>query len=184
MAEEALRDGSVTTPTLERTPRPRGRRGRLRALRGDERGTALVEFALVAPLLFLLAFGIFDFGRLLNYYNQQTQLVGLGARSAAVDCNPDGTCGSSVTGQSIQTQLAGPYATGGLQNKTTVCIVGSSPPAVGDPVTVTASYDFHFLPLIGEVLGSPTVTITASQSERQEVTPTYATGDQNGNTCP
>lgn len=163
MAEEALRGGSVTAPAPEQRPRPHGRS---RASWHDQRGTAVVEFALVAPILFLLVFGILDFGRALNYYNQQTQLVGLGARSAAVNCNPDGTCGATqVTSNSIQQQLATQYATGELKNKTTVCISGTGQ---GGPVTVTASYHFHFLPLIGAVVGSPDITLTASQSERQE----------------
>ena len=82
MAEGALTGRPVTGPALERHPRPRGR---LRAFRRDERGTALVEFALIAPLLFLLLFGIIDFGRALDYYNQVTQLAGQGARAAAVN---------------------------------------------------------------------------------------------------
>ena len=50
-----------------------------------------MEFALIAPLLFLLLFGIIDFGRALDYYNQVTQLAGQGARAAAVNRNPDGS---------------------------------------------------------------------------------------------
>ena len=64
MVEGALRGRPVTEPALEQHPRPRGR---FRGFRRDERGTALVEFALIAPLLFLLLFGIIDFGRALNY---------------------------------------------------------------------------------------------------------------------
>jgi Flp pilus assembly protein TadG len=162
----------VIAPAPER-PRPRGW---FCTLGKDQRGTAVVEFALVAPILFLLIFGIFDFGRALNYYNQETQLVGLGARAAAVSRDPADT--GAAAGQNIQTELANTYAKGELQGKTRVCInpATGTPSAIGQPVTVTASYDFHFLPLIGVAVGSPTITITASQTERQEVTPTYGTG--------
>jgi len=170
VVEGALTGGSVLAPVVKRLPRLRGL---LRKVRRDQRGTAVVEFALVAPILFLIIFGIFDFGRVLNYYNQQTQLVGLGARAAAVDRNPDG---SAVSGTSIQTQLAETYAKGELNKKTSVCITLPNGIGVGRPVTVAASYQFHFLPLIGIAVGSPTVTISASQTERQEVTPTYTTG--------
>jgi Flp pilus assembly protein TadG len=170
VAEEALRDHPVIAPAPER-PRPRGR---FRALGNDQRGTAVVEFALVAPILFLLIFGIFDFGRALNYYNQETQLVGLGARAAAVSRDPADT--GAASGQNIQTELANTYAKGELQGKTQICITPATAPAIGQPVTVTASYDFKFLPLIGAAVGSPTITIQASQTERQEVTPTYSTG--------
>ena len=88
MVEGALRGHPVTGQAPAERPRPRGR---FRALRRDQRGTALVEFALIAPLLFLLLFGIIDFGRALDYYNQVTQLAGQGARAAAVNRNPDGT---------------------------------------------------------------------------------------------
>ena len=80
----------------ERAPLPRTRlAGPSRRLSGarrlarSERGTAIVEFALIAPLLFFLVFGIIEFGRALNYYNDLTQLAGQGARAAIVSRNPD-----------------------------------------------------------------------------------------------
>lgn len=51
---------------------------RRRKGRGD-RGASMVEFAIVAPLLFLMLFGIIDFGWLLN----QQQDVRYGAREGA-----------------------------------------------------------------------------------------------------
>ena len=160
--------GNPATGNPERHPRPRGR---LRALGSSERGTALVEFALVLPILMALTIGILDFGRALNYYNQLSQLAGQGARAAAVNCNPDGTC--PVSGNSIQVQLAETYAQGGLTKKMSACINGAS--GIGQPVTVTASYQFApvgFLPFIS----GKTFTISASQTERQEVAPSYSTG--------
>jgi Flp pilus assembly protein TadG len=121
----------------------------------SERGTAVVEFALVAPILFLLVFGILDFGRALNYYNDLTQLAGQGARAAAVDRNPDGTAIGQATGtvddtdcgsklNSIQCQLAKFYpTTGELKSGIHVCIP-SAPAAIGDPVTVHVTYQFNF----------------------------------------
>jgi Flp pilus assembly protein TadG len=171
MVGEAPIEGNVKGPLVGRLPRPRARFG---ALRRDQRGTAVVEFALVAPILFLLVFGILDFGRALNYYNQLTQLAGQGARAAAVDQNPDGTGPASA--KSIQGQLVNKYATGGLQNGMKACITNTSLPAAGQPVTVQTTYVFKFLPLIGAVFGSPTITLTATQSERQEATASYSVG--------
>jgi Flp pilus assembly protein TadG len=169
MVGEAPKSGLMTP--LAVLPRLRAV---LRRLRLEERGTSVVEFALVAPILFLLIFGIFDFGRVLNYYNQETQLAGLGARAAAVSRDPADT--GAASGQSIQSELASTYAKGELKDNTTFCINPATAPQVGQPVTVTASYHFHFLPLIGAAVGTPTITITASQTERQEVPPTYSTG--------
>ena len=53
--------------------------------RNREDGTAVVEFALIVPLLLLIVFGILDFGRALNYLNDSTQLARAGARWAVVD---------------------------------------------------------------------------------------------------
>ena len=60
----------------------------------DQSGVALVEFALVLPLLLLVIFAIFDFGRALNYFNDGQQMANEGARWAAVNRLPGG--GSSL----------------------------------------------------------------------------------------
>ena len=75
MAEEALRGGSLKGPT-QRPSRPRGL---LRALRRDERGQALVEFALVLPIFILLLVAIFDLGRAVFAYNTLTNAAREGA---------------------------------------------------------------------------------------------------------
>lgn len=52
------------------------------------RGQSAVEFALVAPLLFLLMFGIVDFGRAMYYQNEITNAAREGARIAILASNP------------------------------------------------------------------------------------------------
>ena len=47
-------------------------------------GAAMVEFAIIAPLLFLLIFGIIDFGRVFFLYNNLTNAAREGARLGAV----------------------------------------------------------------------------------------------------
>src|SRR5512133_2417626 len=57
-------------------------------LRRDE-GQALVELALILPLLVLLVIGVVDFGRALNIKNDETHLASEAARFAVVDsCTP------------------------------------------------------------------------------------------------
>jgi Flp pilus assembly protein TadG len=160
--------GGLTTPPLGRLSRLRARLGWLRR---NQRGTALVEFALVAPLLFALVIGILDFGQALNYYNQLSQLAGQAARAAAVDCNPSGACAAS--GTSIQSQISSTYAQGQLRNNMKTCITKAAT-KVGDPVTVTTSYTFQLVPLL--VIKLPSISLQASQTERQEAAPTYSTG--------
>jgi hypothetical protein len=73
------------------------RQGRFR----DERGTALVELALVMPLLLALILGMLDFGKAFHEWIDQTHVANEGARLAAVNYCPDTTasdgCGWDTT---------------------------------------------------------------------------------------
>jgi Flp pilus assembly protein TadG len=65
----------------------------------NERGQTLVEFALVAPILVGLLWGILQFGVAFNNYITLTDAVRAGARKAAVSrhsSNPAGDCKASV----------------------------------------------------------------------------------------
>jgi Flp pilus assembly protein TadG len=66
------------------------RRLRSRA-QGDE-GAALVEFALVMPVLFLLLFGMIEFGININDYQSIRQATRDAARQAVVGDYGSGTC--------------------------------------------------------------------------------------------
>jgi hypothetical protein len=61
-----------------------------RARLACERGQALLETALVVPLLALLVLGAVYLGRDFNFANDATQLAGQGARLAAVGNDPPG----------------------------------------------------------------------------------------------
>jgi Flp pilus assembly protein TadG len=160
-----------------------------RRLRKSERGTAVVEFALIAPVLFVLVIGVMDFSRALNYYNDLTQLAGQGARAAAINRNPDETaigsapapCNSAST-HSIQCELANIYTTTPeLRGGVTACI--PSVPAAGQPVTVHMTYTFKFLVLpLGLHLGRVTLSASSTQLFNQ-LTPGFTAGDQTGATC-
>jgi Flp pilus assembly protein TadG len=50
----------------------------------EQRAASMIEFAIVAPLLFLLVFGIVDFGRAFFLYNNLTNAARDGARVGAV----------------------------------------------------------------------------------------------------
>src|SRR5215210_2288874 len=68
-------------------PTAGGGRSALRRL-GSDRGVALVEFALVLPVLMLLLIAMLEFGKAFNYWIDQTHLANEGARWAAVNRNP------------------------------------------------------------------------------------------------
>src|SRR5438552_2693398 len=91
------------TTTIRRRLAGRVQRNRLVLERlRCEQGQALVEFALVLPVLLLVVVGIVTFGRAMNYDSQETHLVNEAARYAAVDQVPagaTGTLGQWVRGQ-------------------------------------------------------------------------------------
>ena len=53
------------------------------------RGQALVEFALILPILLILLLGILDFGRAVAAYNSVSNAARTAVRVAIVDQNPD-----------------------------------------------------------------------------------------------
>jgi Flp pilus assembly protein TadG len=66
----------------------------------DQRGQALVEMALVMPILLMMLFGIVEFGRIYNYQLTLSNAVREGARFAAVgpftDTTPNVETGSTT----------------------------------------------------------------------------------------
>jgi len=149
----------------------------------DESGAALVEFALVLPLLLLLLFGLLDFGKAFNYWIDETHLANAGARWATVNNNP----GSGTLQQYILSQADTPeLRTGGTSTVPSAAQVCISFPTnaqsgtsgqVGDPVQVTVSTEYNWLPFVGNRLTSTHVTLTGSATMRLEAKPTsYGAG--------
>lgn len=56
----------------------------LRTLRKDDRGQAIVELALVLPVILLLIVGVLEFARAWNLHQVMTDAVREGARRAAI----------------------------------------------------------------------------------------------------
>ncbi len=144
----------------------------------DESGQALVEFALVLPLLLLLLFGMLDFGKAFNYWIDETHLASEGARWAVVNKNPGGgTLQQYIQQQSDSAELRN-GGTSWVPTKSQVCIsFPSGTSNVGDPVQVTVSVDYNWMPLLGDRLSTTNVALTGSATMRLEAVPTnYAAG--------
>ncbi len=73
-----------------------GVRGRARRTARDEGGQALVEFALVIPVLMLILLGILKFGILYNNYLQLTDAVRSGARQMSIERGQGDPCGDAA----------------------------------------------------------------------------------------
>ncbi len=120
-------------------------------LRRNEKGQAIVEMALVMPLLVMLLFGIVEFGRVLNTYIVVTNLSREGARLGAV--------GGSDT--AIVDFVRNSASTSGFD--TTQISISPTPTSItkrarGSSVMVTVSYPVDIIaPVIGTIIGDPFV---------------------------
>jgi Flp pilus assembly protein TadG len=107
-----------------------------RTTRGKRLGAAAVEFAIVAPLFFLLVFGMIEFGRMVMIQQVITNASREGARKAVLD----GASSSNVK-SSVVTYMAN----GGVTIATSNVTINPTDPttaAAGSPVTVTVSVPF------------------------------------------
>jgi len=145
---------------------------------GSEEGVALVEFALVLPILALLLFAMIDFGKAFNYWIDETHLANEGARWAVVDRNPGGgSLQQYLVDQATTAELRN-GGTASVANPAEVCIsFPSGTSNVGDPVLVTVSATYNWLPIIGNRIGVTQTTISGSSHMRLEAVPTnYSAG--------
>jgi TadE-like protein len=164
-----------------------------------EDGAAMIELALVMPLLLILLLGMVDFGKAYNAWVDETHLANEGARLAAVNYTPPSGwpagCSSDPTGglacyiqqrvdlKELKTGRATStpqYAN--QQNPAKVCIsfpsVGHVNPLVGDPVQVTITTDYQWLYFLTANLHLPggATKVIGNASMRLEAAPTYTAG--------
>jgi Flp pilus assembly protein TadG len=143
-----------------------------------ESGVALVEFALVLPVLLVILLGMLDFGKAFNYWIDETHLANEAARWAAVDKNPGaGTLQSYIQQQATTEELRA----GGSASVPTAAQVCVSFPAgtsrVGDPVKVTVTTTYNWLPFLSDKLSVASSTISGSAVMRLEAIPSnYGAG--------
>jgi Flp pilus assembly protein TadG len=166
---------------MSRLPRTLARRAR--RLR-DDSGAVLVEFALVIPILLVVLFGAIDFGKAFTYWIDETHLANEGARWAVVNHNPgSGTLQAWIKSQAESSELRnGGSST--LPAAAQVCVDFPSDPVdgttgqVGDPVVVTVTATYHWLPfLVSKVGVNPTVSVQGKSVMRLEALPTvYGAG--------
>ena len=135
------------------------RKSKLVFLIGNRRGNAVVEMALVLPILLLLVFGITEFGRAWMTVNVMHTASREGARIAVVS-GPDVALVNSRVNQVMAAANITP---------TSITVVG---PDIADvverKVTVTVTADFVVIP--GKVLTmfEPVLPLSASTTMRAE----------------
>ena len=167
-----------------------------RASATDERGVALIEFALVLPMVLLLLLGMIDVGKAVNYWNDETHLANEAARFAAVNNSPTKNANGTPVVGSLNAAIKNGADSGELRNGGTqsisspgvsICIwfpsapTGSRPAAqyyaVGQPLQVVVKAQYNWLAyLVGK--GLPVHSgLTATSTMRIEQAPNNPTND-------
>lgn len=166
------------TRTRRREPDPR---------RGGDTGAALVEFTLVAILLFMIVFGIIGFGLILSFKQDMTRAAAEGARAGAVALpvgaqTPAEAARIAAEGavKEAVLEFGGSFASDdpddpdhGCQRPGMSCEMPVVAPCAAEPshqcVTVRLTYDYDDQPLYGRLPFIDAVlpnTVTASSVAR------------------
>jgi hypothetical protein len=139
--------------------------GRLR----ERDGQAIVELAIVLPVILILILAVVDIGKAYGYQNAETHLANEAARFAAV-----ASCGSGCPGIVAQVKQDAPpeleNGTGSIESPgISVVICYPDGFAVGNRVQATVTATYKWLPYLVAKVGLPnTVQITASATSRIE----------------
>ncbi|MBS4021937.1 MAG: pilus assembly protein [Dethiobacter sp.] len=122
----------------------------LRTLMKSQQGQAIVEMALVLPIIILLLMGIFEMGRVGNAYLTVTHAARHGARYGAV-----GGSNTEITDKVMQ---AAPTLD---QSKVAVTIEPLIRSAGGD-ITVTVAYPIELItPVLSGIVSNPVLVKSA-----------------------
>ena len=124
----------------------------------EERGQAMVEFAVVLPILVMLLLAIWQFGVVFYNYISITDAARVGARAAAVN-RTNNPCAAATS--AIQNTVS--PAQWSVVSSRITCTPGT-PGAVGTPYTIKITYPFQ----INVFVARPASTMTATATERLE----------------
>jgi Flp pilus assembly protein TadG len=131
-----------------------------RSCRRKRRGAAVVEFAVVVPVFFLLVFGMIEYGRLVMVQQVLTNAAREGARVGVMD----GATQASVD-TAVNNYLTAAQITGGT---TTVSPNPPSSAAYGASVTVSVSVGFNQVSWLPSPMFLGGRTLTATSVMRRE----------------
>jgi Flp pilus assembly protein TadG len=135
-----------------------------RALR-KEQGVAVVEFALVAPLLLILVFGIIDLGRAYSTLNQLAASAREGARFAAVLPNPVSSWSQDQVRQTVK-QFSLRQLAGSAVSDDQIAVTLDK--TAGTVTVAVRGYPFQLVTPLAGVVGLRTIPITRQATFRWE----------------
>lgn len=136
----------------------------MRRQRRGRRGQALVEFALILPVLLLLVLGLVDFARAWNVFQVITDAAREGARTAVVD-------DTDITEDDVRTVIGNALGRASLDPGDAVVEITGFRSGRGNPTTVRIEYDYQ-LGWIGALMalaqGDDQLTLTSEIVMRNE----------------
>jgi Flp pilus assembly protein TadG len=133
---------------------------RIRGNGKSRQGAAVVEFAVVAPVLIMFLLGIIECGRMVMVQQALTTAVREGARTAIVEGTPVATAEKAV-----QSFLAGTGIRGG---KISITPHETGLLAHGQPVTVSISVPFTEVSWLPNPFFFRNTTLTSAATMRRE----------------
>jgi Flp pilus assembly protein TadG len=148
------------TPAIARGPRYEKREKICRSRRRARRGASAVEFAVVAPVFFLLVFGMIEYGRMVMVQQVLTNASREGARVGIVD---------NATYNDVQSAVNSYLTSARISGATTTC--NPNPPTnagYGAPVTVTVSVAFSQVSWLPSPMFLSGTTMSATSVMRRE----------------
>ena len=123
----------------------------------------MVEFAIVAPIFFLLIFGMIEFGRVVMVQQLLTNASREGARLGVLN---DAT--STQVKNKVVSYLSGANIAIATSNVDVVYASDSSSPGGGESVTVTVSVPFNQVSWLPSPMFLKDKTLSASSGMRRE----------------
>lgn len=130
----------------------------------NERGQAMVEFALVMPFLLLLLIAVFEFARAWNVYHAVTDAARLGARSAVV-------ANTVTTQDSVYAVVNRALARAAIDTTRATKTLSGWRTGSGTPATMTIAVPYRFVflrPFMGWATTDASITLTSSFVMRNE----------------
>lgn len=136
----------------------------------EKRGTAVVEFAIIFPVLAMLVFGVIDFGRAFFLRNNLVSAVREGARFGATLSSPCISASTTAIQSRVQTYVS---AFGGSTVTAVVTTPGNCSPTAGvvtDVVVQISAYPFTpVTPVFRLINFTSALNITVSARYRWEL---------------
>jgi Flp pilus assembly protein TadG len=133
-----------------------------RTCRRNRRGAAVVEFAIVAPVFFVLVFGMVEYGRMVMVQQVITNAAREGARVGVLD-------GSTYA--NVQTAVNNYLIAAKISTTATTITVTPNPPSsqtTGSPVTVIVSIPFKNVSWLPTPLYLGSTTLSATSVMQRE----------------